>query len=102
MIWTNQSNSKMEMEKTIKYSRVLKWRELRILAILVLIFKFISYSSYRYNKFTILSEIISKKTGKSAKKILEITVNDTYFTAKESVEFGLATGIIKGVKDHKK
>ena len=49
-----------------------------------------------------LAEIIAKKTGKSAKKILEITANDTYFTAKQAVEFGLATGIIKGAKEHKK
>ena len=49
-----------------------------------------------------LSEIIAKKTEKSAKKILEITANDTYFTAKQAVEFGLATGIIKGAKEHKK
>ena len=49
-----------------------------------------------------LAEIVAKKTGKPAKKILEITVNDTYFTAKQAIEFGLATGIIKGAKEHKK
>ena len=49
-----------------------------------------------------IAEIIAKKTEKSAKKILEITANDTYFTAKQAVEFGLATCIVKGAKEHKK
>lgn len=48
-----------------------------------------------------LADIIAKKTGKSAKKILEITENDTYFSAKQAIEFGLATVIIKGVKVQK-
>lgn len=44
-----------------------------------------------------LAEIIAEKTGKSLEEITKITANDTYFTAEEAIEFGLATDICKGV-----
>ncbi|MDE6595680.1 MAG: ATP-dependent Clp protease proteolytic subunit [Oscillospiraceae bacterium] len=43
-----------------------------------------------------LAEIISEKTNKSLDEIYGITAEDNYFTAEESIEFGLATGIFKG------
>ena len=42
-----------------------------------------------------LAKIISERTGKSLEEIYEVTINDTYFSAKEAVEFGLATDIIR-------
>ena len=44
-----------------------------------------------------LAEIIAEKTGKPLEEICKITEKDTYFTAEEAIEFGLATGICKGV-----
>ena len=44
-----------------------------------------------------LAEIISEKTGKPLDEICKITEKDTFFTAQEAIEFGLATGICKGV-----
>lgn len=44
-----------------------------------------------------LCKIIAEKTGKPLEEIQEITRNDTYFTAEEAIEFGLATAICKGV-----
>ena len=43
-----------------------------------------------------LAEIISEKTEKSLDEIYGITAEDNYFTAKEAIDFGLATGIFKG------
>lgn len=40
-----------------------------------------------------LAAIISEKTNKPLDEIYKITANDTYFTAKEAIEFGLATDI---------
>ena len=42
-----------------------------------------------------LARIISERTGKSLPEIYGITANDTYFSAQEAVEFGLATRILK-------
>lgn len=42
-----------------------------------------------------LAKIISERTGKSLEEIYEVTANDTYFSAEEAIEFGLATDIIK-------
>ena len=45
-----------------------------------------------------LAGIIAEKTGKSLEEICKVTANDTYFTAEEALEFGLATDIsTKGV-----
>ena len=41
-----------------------------------------------------LTKIIAERTGHAAEEIEKITVNDTYYTAEEAVEFGLATAII--------
>lgn len=45
----------------------------------------------------ILAEIIAEKTGKPLEEITKTTANDSYFTAEEAIEFGLATDICKGV-----
>lgn len=42
-----------------------------------------------------LARIISERTGKPLEEIYKVTANDTYFNAREAVEFGLATDIIK-------
>lgn len=42
-----------------------------------------------------LAKIISERTGKSLEEIYEVTANDTYFSAEEAIEFGLATDIVK-------
>ena len=42
-----------------------------------------------------LAQIISERTGKSLDEVYKITANDTYFSAQEAVEFGLATNIIR-------
>lgn len=42
-----------------------------------------------------LAQIISDRTGKSLEEIYKVTINDTYFSAEEAVEFGLATDIIR-------
>ena len=36
------------------------------------------------------------------REIYEVTANDTYYGAKEAVEFGLATDIIEGGEDYEK
>lgn len=46
---------------------------------------------------TALAEIIAEKTGKSIEEIYDVTSEDTFYSAKEAIEFGLATGIMKGV-----
>lgn len=43
-----------------------------------------------------LAKIIAEKTGKSLDEIYEVTASDTYYSAEEAIEFGLATGIMKG------
>ena len=43
-----------------------------------------------------LAKIIAEKTGKSLEEVYEVTASDTYYSAEEAIEFGLATGIMKG------
>ena len=43
-----------------------------------------------------LARIIAEKTGKSIEEIYEVTVSDSFYSAKEAIDFGLATGIMKG------
>lgn len=47
-----------------------------------------------------LARIISERTGKPLSEIYEVTANDTYFSAQEAVEFGLATRILKNHCPH--
>lgn len=42
----------------------------------------------------VMAEIIAQHTGKTPAEILERTATDTYFTAQEAVDFGLADKII--------
>lgn len=42
-----------------------------------------------------LAEIISERTGRTMGEVYKVTVNDTYFSAQEAVDFGLATEIVK-------
>lgn len=42
----------------------------------------------------VLCKIIAERSGKSLKEIEKITMKDTYYTADEAVEFGLANKII--------
>lgn len=44
----------------------------------------------------VLAGIIAEKTGKSLDEIYEVTASDTYYNSEEAIEFGLATGIMKG------
>lgn len=41
-----------------------------------------------------LARIIADKTGKSLDEIYEVTANDTYYSSKEAIDFGLATEIL--------
>ncbi len=41
-----------------------------------------------------LAEIIAERTGKSLEEVYKVTADDTYYSAEEAVDFGLATGII--------
>ncbi len=41
-----------------------------------------------------LAEIIAEKTNKTVDEIYEVTANDTYYSAREAIDFGLATGIL--------
>ena len=43
-----------------------------------------------------LAQIIAEKTGKTLEEIYRVTAEDTFFNAKEALEFGLATNIIGG------
>lgn len=43
-----------------------------------------------------LARIIAEKTGKSIEKIYEVTASDSFYSAKEAIDFGLATEIMKG------
>ena len=51
---------KPTMEMTDKYSRVLKCREFLNSLILIMVFKFISYRSNRYNEFTVFSKAVTQ------------------------------------------
>ena len=42
----------------------------------------------------IIAGIIAEKTGKSIEEVYEKTREDSYFNAKEAIEYGLATGIV--------
>lgn len=42
-----------------------------------------------------LAKIISERTGKTMEEVYEVTANDTYFSADEAIEFGLATDMIQ-------
>ena len=42
-----------------------------------------------------LAKIIAERTGKSIEDIYEITANDTYYSAEDAIEYGLATKILK-------
>ena len=44
-----------------------------------------------------LAKIIAEKTGRPIEEIYDVTSDDTFYSAKEAVTFGLATGIMKGV-----
>ena len=41
-----------------------------------------------------LARIIADKTGKSLDEIYKVTADDTYYSAKEAIDFGLATEIL--------
>ena len=41
-----------------------------------------------------LARIIADRTGRDIEEIYKVTANDTYYSAEEAVDFGLATGII--------
>lgn len=45
----------------------------------------------------IIAGIIAEKTGKSIKEIYKKTRDDSYFNAKEAVDYGLATGIVENL-----
>lgn len=42
-----------------------------------------------------LARIIADKTGKSLEDVYKVTSEDTYYNAKEAIDFGLATSLIK-------
>ncbi|MGN0599716.1 MAG: ClpP family protease [Oscillospiraceae bacterium] len=44
-----------------------------------------------------LARIISEKTGRSIDEIYKVTADDTFYSAREAIDFGLATEILKGV-----
>ena len=41
-----------------------------------------------------LAEIIAEKTGRPLEEIYSVTANDTYYSAAEAIDFGLATEIL--------
>lgn len=43
-----------------------------------------------------LARIISEKTGRSIEEIYKVTADDTFYSAQEAIDFGLATEILKG------
>ena len=51
-----------------------------------------------------LAKIISEVTGKTLDEIYEVTKEDSYYSADEAIEFGLATKVIdkKKKKENKK
>lgn len=44
-----------------------------------------------------LAKIIAEKTGRPLEEIYDVTSDDTFYSAKEAITFGLATEIMKGV-----
>lgn len=44
-----------------------------------------------------LANIIATKTGKTIEEIYEVTAADTYYSAEEAIDFGLATEVLKEV-----
>lgn len=44
-----------------------------------------------------LAKIISETTGRSIDEIYKVTADDTFYSAQEAIDFGLATEILKGV-----
>lgn len=50
----------------------------------------------------IIAKIISEKTGKSIEEVYKVTADDTFYNAKEAVEFGLATEIITAKNKRKR
>lgn len=49
-------------------------------------------------KRKVLSGILAEHTGKDIKQIHKVTAKDTYFSAEEAVEFGLADAVIKKIE----
>lgn len=49
----------------------------------------------------IIAGIIASKTGKSLEEIYEKTREDSYFNAKEALEYGLATGIVDSTNSNR-
>ena len=47
------------------------------------------------------ASIIAERTGKTLEEVYQVTAEDTYYTAKEAVEWGLATSIIESEKEKK-
>lgn len=45
-----------------------------------------------------LAKIIAEKTGRPLEEIYDVTSDDTFYSAEEAITFGLATGIMKGVR----
>lgn len=45
----------------------------------------------------ITANIISERTGKPLETVYKATAEDSFFSAEEAIEYGLATGIYKGV-----
>lgn len=41
-----------------------------------------------------LAQIIAERTGKDIEEIYKVTANDTYYSADEAIEYGLATNIL--------
>ena len=50
------------------------------------------------DKRKVLSGILAEHTGKDIKQIHKVTAKDTYFSAEEAVEFGLADAVIKKIE----
>ena len=49
----------------------------------------------------IIACIIAEKTGKTIEEIYEKTREDSYFNAKEAIEYGLATGIVNSPNENR-
>lgn len=45
----------------------------------------------------VLAKIIAERTGKPLRTVLKVTAKDSFFDAKEAIEFGLATGIVESL-----
>jgi len=44
-----------------------------------------------------MASILAEHTGKTVDEILEKTKSDTFFSAEEAIEFGLADSVMEGV-----